>query len=109
MSSLFGDSSEGHALRIYYPRPYKGEYVFIKDGVVTHASEPLVFTLGWTKEKVVERAEKVGFSVVRQSFMSMPRDTWISKAPITKAASAAMWGIPEPETKPRKPRKKKEK
>lgn len=88
--SLFGDGSEGHALRIYYPRPYKGEYVFIRNGKVTHASEPLVFTLGWTKEKVIERAEKVGFSVIRQGYMSLPRETWIS-------------------TKPRKPRKKKEK
>lgn len=94
--NLFGDGSEGHALRIYYPRPYKGEYVFIKDGVITHASEPLVFTLGWTKEKVIERAEKVGFSVIRQGYMSMPRDTWISKP-----------AVPVP--KPRKPRKKKEK
>lgn len=105
--NLFGDGSEGHALRIYYPRPYKGAYVFIKEGEVTHASEELVFTLGWSKEKVIERAEKAGFSVVRQGYMPLPRDTWISKAPITKAASAAMWDLPVPETKPRKPRKKK--
>lgn len=72
---------KGFTVRIYHPRPWKNAYAYIEQGVVTHVSEELVFALGWTRDKLVARAEKVGFSVSRQINMSKPRDTWISARP----------------------------
>ena len=83
MSGLFPsppDSQGSHVLRIYYPRPFKQAYVLIRNGIVTHCSENIPFTLGWTKEKVVAQAEKVGFTVVRINTMQ-PRSDWLTVRP----------------------------
>jgi len=85
--TLFPVTEKGIVLRIYHPRPWKNAYVFIKNGVVTHASQELVFTLGWQHEKVVERAEQAGFSISRQMNVSKPRDTWLTARPAPVQAS----------------------
>lgn len=71
---------QGHVIRIYYPRPWKNAYVFIHNGLVTHATESLAFALGWTREKLIARAEKVGFSHTRIDAMK-PRPTWLTVRP----------------------------
>lgn len=82
MNSPFPDyvPQKGHVIRIYYPRPWKNAYVFIHDGRVTHASKELAFALGWTREKLIARAEKVGFSHIRVSPMR-PRPDWLTVRP----------------------------
>lgn len=82
MSTLFPEyvPRKGHAIRIYYSRPWKNAYVYVVNGLVTHASPELVFTLGWTREKVIARAEKVGFSYTRIDAMK-PKDTWLTARP----------------------------
>jgi len=121
MSILFPPTKKGIVLRIYHSRPWKNAYVFIMDGKVTHASEELVFTLGWTSEKVVAQAEKVGFKVSRQMNVSKPRDTWLSARPApVQLPMPAKWedmGVspqkPKRDSKGRfistKPKKKKDK
>lgn len=82
MSSLFPDyiPQKGYAIRIYYAKPWKNAYAYIYNGLVTHVSSELIFALGWTQEKLIARAEKVGFSHTCINTMK-PRDTWISAHP----------------------------
>lgn len=88
MSSLFPEHipRKGHALCIYYSRPWKNAYVYVVNGLVTHASPELVFTLGWTREKVIARAEKVGFSYTRIDAMK-PQGWWLTARPAPVQAS----------------------
>ncbi len=72
------------AVRVYCPRPYKHAYVFVKNEIVTHASGELTFTIGWTKSKVLERAEAAGFKTSTITNMTTPRPTWSSKKPQRK-------------------------
>lgn len=74
----------GETIRVYYPRPYKGAYVFVQAGRVSHASDALAFTIGWPREKIMARAKDVGFKTCIVGNMKSPRDTWVSINPKTK-------------------------
>lgn len=75
----------GTTIRVYWPSPYRGAYVYIEDGRVTHASEALAFTIGWPRSKVVERASAVGFRTCTNIRITSPNPNWLSKNPKTKA------------------------
>lgn len=101
MSVLFPDyvPQKGHALRIYYSRLWKNAYVYVINGLVTHASPELVFTLGWTREKVLARAEKVGFSYSRLDNVK-PRDTWLTARPAPVQANLYIDPVLPPNVRP---------
>lgn len=74
----------GSAIRIYYPRPYKGAYVFVEDDKVTHASTDLAFTVGWPRTKLAERAAAVGFRMSTVLRMTAPHPAWLDSNLKTK-------------------------